>query len=183
MVLAVPALPYGMRDIKITPFTTAAATTLGSPVDLPNARTLSFSEAEEFTELRGDDRVVAIHGNGAVVDWDLEAGGISLEAWAVLTGGTLTTTGVSPAEIKKLTKSVQQSRPYFQITGKAISDSGGHVLVTIHKAKCNDTIEGSFTDGEFYLTSGSGQGVPSTVTATVDLLYTFEHFETADLTT
>lgn len=183
MALAPVALPYGMRDIKLTPFTDEAATTLGTPVDLPNARTLSFSEAEEFTELRGDDKVVAIHGNGATVDWDIEAGGLSLEAYAVLSGGTVTTTGVTPATIKSYTKSVNQVRPYFQITGKAISDSGGHVNCIIHKAKCNDTIEGSFTDGEFYLTSGSGQGLPSTVTTTEDLLYTFEHYETADTST
>lgn len=183
MALAPVALPYGMRDIKLTPFTDEAATTLGTAVDLPNARTLSFSEAEEFTELRGDDKVVAIHGNGALVDWDLEAGGISLEAYAVLSGGTVTTTGVSPASVKKMDKSVMDLRPYFQITGKAISDSGGHVLVTIYKAKCNAAIEGSFTDGEFYLTTATGQGLPSTVAANEDLLYTFEHYETADTTT
>ena len=44
------ALPYGIRDIKITPYTDAAATTLAvTSIDLPNARTLSFSETEEFT--------------------------------------------------------------------------------------------------------------------------------------
>ena len=49
-------LPYGIRDIKVTPYTDAAATTLAATsIDLPNARTLSFSETEEFTELRGDD--------------------------------------------------------------------------------------------------------------------------------
>lgn len=183
MVLAMPALPYGMRDIKITPYTDASATTLGTAVDLPNARTLSFSEAEEFTELRGDDRLVAIHGAGPSVEWELEAGGLSFEAYAIMSGGTLTTTGVSPASVKKLTKSSEQIRPYFQITGKAISDSGGHVMVTIHRAKVNDTLEGSLTDSEFFLTSGSGQGLPSLVTATLNLIYTFEHFETADLTT
>ena len=56
------AIPYGLRDIKITPYTDAAGTVLGSPIDLPYARTLSFTDTEDFEELRGDDRVVATHG-------------------------------------------------------------------------------------------------------------------------
>ena len=57
-------LPFGLRDIKVTPYTDATATALGSSVDFPNARTLNFTETEEFEELRGDDRLVASHGAG-----------------------------------------------------------------------------------------------------------------------
>lgn len=183
MALATPALPYGMRDIKITPFTTDANDTLGTPVDLPNARTLSFSETEEFTELRGDDKLVAIHGQGAQVEWELEAGGISLEAWKVLSGGTLGTTGTTPASVKSLVKTTEDVRPYFQITGKAISDSGGHVEIIIHRAKVNDSLEGEFTDGEFFLTSASGVGLGSLVEGNLGEIYTISHAETADPTT
>lgn len=183
MALAATALPYGMRDIKLIPFTDDTATTEGTAVDLPNARTLSFSEAEEFTELRGDDRLVAIHGQGATVEWELESGGISLEAWAVLTGGEVTTSGTTPASIKILTKTEENVRPYFKITGKAISDSGGHVLVTIFRAKVNDSLEGEFTDGEFFLTSASGVGLGSLEADNLGVLYTIEHVETADTTT
>ena len=71
MALSTTPLPYGLRDIKLTSYTTDAATTLASTsVDLPYARTLSFSEAEEFTELRGDDQVVTTRGQGASVEWE-----------------------------------------------------------------------------------------------------------------
>ena len=56
MALATNVLPYGLRDVKLTPIDDAGV--LGTPVDLPAARTFSFSEAEEFEELRGDDQVV-----------------------------------------------------------------------------------------------------------------------------
>ena len=42
------ALPFGMRDTKVTPYTTDGATTLGTGVDQPNARTLSFEESEDY---------------------------------------------------------------------------------------------------------------------------------------
>jgi hypothetical protein len=62
--LATP-LPYGLRDVKLTPYSDASGSVLGATViDLPNSRTLSFSETEEFEELRGDDRVVTTRGRG-----------------------------------------------------------------------------------------------------------------------
>jgi hypothetical protein len=176
--LADTALPYGLRDIKLTPID-PDDNTLGTPVDLPNARTLSFSEAEEFTELRGDDRLVAVHGNGAQVEWELEAGGLNLEAWAVMSGGEITESGTTPTAVKTYDKTSEHSRPYFKIDGKAISDSGGDLHCVIYKAKANDSLEGEFTDGEFYLTSGSGVGLPSDVTADDTKLYSFIFNETA----
>jgi hypothetical protein len=125
MPLTTHPLPYGLRDVKITPYTDAAATTLGTSVDLPVGRTFSFSEAEEFTELRGDDKVVATRGQGSTVEFELESGGISLDAWKVLSGGTLTTTGTAPAQSKKLSKKSTDARPYFKVEGQIISDSGG----------------------------------------------------------
>src|SRR5688500_1715920 len=113
MALDDPALPYGLRDVKLTPINSDGS--LGTPVDLPVSQTLSFSEAEEFEELRGDDRLVAVHGQGATVEWELEAGGISLEAWAILTGGELTETGATPNQTKSLLKKTTHARPYFRI--------------------------------------------------------------------
>lgn len=152
-----PALPYGMRQIVLTPYLDNG--TEGIPVALPASRTLTFTEAEEFEELEGDDKIIAVHGNGPSVDFDLEAGGISLAAWQVLTGGMLTATGTSPTSELELKKKTTQSRPYFKIQGRAISDNGGDVLQTIHKAKVTGDLEGGFENGAFMLTSCSGQGI------------------------
>jgi hypothetical protein len=157
MPLADPALPYGLRDIKVTPLNDDGS--LGTPVDLPVAQTLSFSEAEEYQELRGDDRLWAVHGQGPTVEFDLEAGGISLDAWKVIAGGTITSTGTTPSMSKSLLKKVTDARPYFQIEGQAINDVMGDTHVIIYKAKVTENIEGEFADGEFFVTSCSGQGI------------------------
>lgn len=156
--LGSPALPYGLRDVKITPYN--ADGTLGTSVDLPVMQTLSWSETEEFNDLRGDDQLQATRGRGANVEWDLEAGGISLEALAVLTGATVTNTGTAPSRIKTLAKTSGQVRPYFKIEGQAIGDTGGDVHVVIWRARVNDNVEGEFADGEFFVTSCSGVGLP-----------------------
>lgn len=152
-----PALPYGLRDVKLYPMDSAEV--LGTPVDLPASQTFSFSEAEEFETLRGDDRDVAIRGKGPKVEWELEAGGISLEAWEVLTGGTLTNTGVTPNQQKKLLKKVTDSRPYFMAVGQSINDNDGDTQVKVFKCKVTDSLEGEWADGTFFITSCSGEGI------------------------
>lgn len=180
MPLTTIPLPYGLREIKITPFTDAGATTLAAQsIALPNSRTLSFTEAEDFEDLRGDDKTVATHGSGAHVEWELEAGGVSFEAVAAMYGGTVTSTGVAPAQVKTLSKKVSDVRPYFKIEGRAISDSGGDFHIVIYKCKATDNLEGELGDGQFFLTGASGTGLPSTVAANLDKLWDFVQNETA----
>jgi hypothetical protein len=173
------ALPYGIRDVKVTPFLDENLETLGVPVDLPNMQTLSFTEAEDFTQLRGDDRVVTTRGQGSNVEWELEAGGLSFAAVKTMYGGVITETGVAPNIVRKFRKKSRDTRPFFRIEGQAISDSGGDVHVVIFRAKATDNLEGELADGEFWTTGASGEGLPSVATATDDVLYDFIENTTA----
>lgn len=173
------ALPYGIRDCKLTPYLDKGGTTLSTEVvDLPNMQTFSFSEEEEFQELRGDDRVVAIRGSGATVSWELEAGGYKIRIWEILTGGTVVLTGVAPNRQWRLDKRGSDSRGYFKMHGQAISDSGGDVQTVVYRCRCNESIEGEFADGEFFITNASGQGLPI-LDDVNDLLYSHIFNETA----
>lgn len=167
------SLPYGIRDCKVTPFLDDQLETLGTPVDLPNMQTFSFSEAEDFTSLRGDDRTVTTRGQGAMVEWELEAGGLSLEAIKVMYGGVITESGVAPAVKRVFRKKSRDSRPFFRIEGQAISDSGGDVHAIVYRCKATDNLEGEFADGEFWTTGASGEGLPSMAAETDDVLYDF----------
>ena len=172
------ALPFGMRDTKVTKYTTDAATALGSGTDAPNARTLSFSEAEDYEELRGDDKVIALHGLGASVDWEMEHGGISIPAYRDMNGGTSVTTGVSPNQVTTYSKKVTDSRPYFKAEGQSISDSGGDFHVNLLKCRASESLEGELSDGSFWLTSASGRALPATLGGKTDVLYEFVLNET-----
>lgn len=173
-------LPYGLRDVKITPFTDATATVLaGSSIDLPNAQTMTWSETEDFEELRGDDQLQATHGKGPQIEWDLESGGISMEAYAAIAGGTVTTTGTTPNQVKTFRKLTTDQRPYFKVEGQAISDSGGDFHTVIYRAKASKDIKGELKDGAFMIPATSGVGLGSKVPATLDRLYDFVQNETA----
>lgn len=179
MALNTIPIPYGLRDVRVTPYTTAAADTLGTPVDLPYGRTFSFSDVETYDDLRGDDALIATHGQGSNVEWELESGAISLEAYKVLNGGTVNTTGTTPNQIKTYSKLVTDVRGYFKTEGQAISDSGGDFHGIVYKCKVTGNIEGSLGDGVFWLTKAKGKGLPATLSGKTNYLYDFVQNETA----
>jgi hypothetical protein len=176
-------LPYGVRDVKLTQYTDALGMVLGTAsVDLPYIQTLNFTEAEEFAELRGDDKLITTRGRGSMVNWDLESGGLPIAAWAVFTGGSVIERGLEPNREIELQKKATQARPWFRIDGKIISDSGGDVLVRIYRCRANGDITANFTDGEFQTSSVTGVGYPL-LDDTNDLLYSIFRRETTEALT
>jgi hypothetical protein len=159
MPISATSLPYGLREVKVYPLDAVDA--FGTGVKLPNSQTFSFSEAEEFTELRGDDALIAIRGKGPKIEWSLESGGIAMAAAVVMVGGTVTLTGVTPNQVRKHAKLGTDVRPYFGVEGRAISDSGGDFHGKVYKCRLSESFEGTLADGEFWVSSASGQGLPN----------------------
>jgi hypothetical protein len=157
MALAGTALPFGLRDVKLTPVAFDGSSP-GTPIDLPNSRTFSFEETEDYEVLRGDDTEIASHGSGPTVSWELESGGISLDAYAVMAGGTVVVTGSTPNQIRRYTKLYTDTRPSFRAEGIAISESGGDFHGIVYVCKADDSLSGELGDGAFWLTSASGTG-------------------------
>lgn len=173
------SLPYGLRDVKLRPYTDLSATVLGAAyVDLPYAQTFTFRDTEEYTDLRGDDKLVTSHGQGSQVNWSLASGGISLEAYAAIAGGTVNTTGVTPNIVKTYKKNITNQRPFFRVYGQSISDSGGDMWGVVYLCRATGEIGGDFADGGFFITQCQGLGFANRVNdATLDDLYDFIQHE------
>lgn len=153
------SIPYGLRDVKLIQYTTLAADVFGAVLtDLPVARTFSFNDTEEYNDLRGDDALQTSHGQGAQVEWELESGGISFAAHAILAGGTVTETGISPNQVKRFRKYTTDQRPFFVAVGQAISDNGGDFKTFVWRCRATGNVEGELSDGEFLIPSVSGIG-------------------------
>lgn len=176
--------PYGIRQITLTPYVDAQGTVLANvSYPLPVAMTLGFSETEQYDELRGDDVLVAVHGRGAQVDWSLEAGGLPITPWSIITGGMVVEEGVSPNRKVRLRKSGDDQRPYFRIDGRSVSDSGGSVIARIYRCKANGRIQADMRGGAFQTSNIDGVGLPLVGDA-ARWLYEFTEQETdAPLTT
>lgn len=153
--------PYGIRQIMLTPYVDAQGTVLATTsYPLPVAMTMGFSETEQFDELRGDDVLIAVHGRGPQVDWSLEAGGLPIKAWSIVSGGMVLETGVTPTRQVRLRKSGDDQRPYFRADGRSISDSGGNVVGRIYRCKANGRIQGDRRGGAFMTSAIDGVGLP-----------------------
>lgn len=176
MVLA-ETLPYGLRDVKVCTLTSDGVK--GTLVDLPNGRVLTFEESEDFEELRGDDKVIIARGKGATMSWELESGGISMEALAVINGGVVTSSGTTPAQIKTYKKLVTDVRPEFFAEGQALSESGGDFHAVLYRLKATGGVKGELGDGVFFLTQCSGDGYGSKNASKTDVLYEMVQNETA----
>lgn len=144
---------FGLRDIKLTPLPS------GTQVDLPYAMTMTFKEILTQGEMRGDDSTVAIVAFTDKCEWELEAGAISLEAWALVTGRSITLTGTTPNQTNTYSAVAGDDYPYFKIYGKSLGDGADDVHVKILKAKCTGGVEGEFKDGQFWVTKCSGVAI------------------------
>lgn len=156
MTIGFTPLPFGARDLAVFPL---SGEVIGAGVDLPNQQTLSFTESETFADLRGDDALVATHGTGPEVQWEIDAGGLCFEAVKVMNAGSITETGTSPNGVKTYHKMRTDVRPYFRIEGQAISDSGGDLHIVIYRARLTGDITGKMSDSAFWMTGLKGRGL------------------------
>lgn len=170
--------PYGLHRVWLTPYTDTDGTILSTTsVRLPLARTLAFSETEAFDTLDGDDKAaVAIQGKGATVDGSLEAGGLDMMSWSLITGGQLIESGVEPNVKRVVRKKGSDQRPYFRVEGQVISNGGGDNVGRIFRCKANGKISADMKYGTFMVPQIAFMGTPMPGD-TDDYLYEIEYNE------
>lgn len=104
---------YGLNQIRIVPGS-------GSAIDLDAAQELEYEEDTENAELKGNDKIVASRTFMKAIKWKMKGGGLSLEAYAALTGRTATVTGTGATEKVTMQMKGGDSYPSVKIYGKAI---------------------------------------------------------------
>jgi hypothetical protein len=142
---------FGLHQIKLVNLATVPTI-----LSLPFAQTMTCKERVKSGELSGDDKTVSVVTFADAFEWELEAGGISLEAIALMTGRIVTTDAVTPNRTSTLTAIAGQAYPYFKIYGKVLGDSIDDLHIKIYKAKLSGPVEGEFKDGEFFVTKCAG---------------------------
>lgn len=176
MALSVTRLPYGLRDIRVATLDNAGVK--GTLVDLPNAQTLEFTEETASQVLRGDDQVAAQRVTIDNVNWTMESGGISFEAYTVIAGGTITSTGTTPAVVKKWRRMGTDAYPDFFLEGQSLSESAGDHHVVFHRAKATQ-ISGTLADQEFWISHAEGNAIATLTAANVGAVWDMIANETA----
>lgn len=125
---------------------------------LPSARTLEFEEMVVTGQSTGDDQLSAIVTIPTGIKGKIEKGGMSLEAYSLMTGHTFGETGSTPDQVGTLT--ADSSRfPYFQVYGKSLGDEGDDVHIHLKKVKLTSGLKGSFAYGEFFSSEMEFEGI------------------------
>jgi len=157
--------PFGLRDIKLTDIAGA------NQVDLPVAQKLGFKEKLTTGELRGDDSLKELLSQTDSLEFALEAGGISVEAWALMTGRTVNESGTTPNRVSTYNISAGDCYPYFKIYGKAVGpDCNEDTHVLLYKCKLTAPLEGEFAEGSFFVTSCSGMALDDGTNGIADIV-------------
>jgi hypothetical protein len=150
------AYPYGLTDIRI--YNLTGADVLGTAVQVPAGRVMTVDPTEETVELTGYNGVVASDVSGTSADLTLEFGGVDLDVFAKVGGGTVTSVGTTPNIVKTYKAGkAGVARPYVAVIGKAL-DGAGDVWIVVWKCKFNIP-GGNFNEGEFYVASIDGRAV------------------------
>jgi len=163
MAISGNAFPFGLREIKIKSRTSADTAVLDA------AQTLKFTERVVSNELKGNDHVVVASSFVEAVEWELGAGGLLLEAYAIMSGRTLAASGSSANEVKTMTIRAGDNFPWFTLYGKSLGDAGDDVHVKLYKCKLTGGIDGSYQGDNFFVSSLKGIAVEDDATVTKTL--------------
>lgn len=144
-------VPFGLRQIALY-----SADGSGK-VLIPAALMLHVTPLVQTARFEADGRLVGAAGFVAGAEWELEAGGISIEALAKLTGDTAATAGTTPNRTLTMSVAAGDAMPYIRIAGRALSDSGD-VFCRLYRCKV-EALEGTFRQGEFWVTYAQGVAV------------------------
>lgn len=156
--------PYGLRNVVVTDENGANFATLSA------TQTFSFQERIRSEEFSGDDGVLAVGSYSDAVEWTVDAGGMSLDAIALMTGRTIVETGSTPNRTSTLTGNAGEAFPYFRIYGKSLADGADDVHCVIYRCKLTGPLQGKFGDGEFWVTQFSGIGISDGVNGIFDFV-------------
>lgn len=159
-----PSFPFGLHEILVTSIDGL------SQAALPSSNRMMVKERFQTGEATGDDRLQSIASILMAAEWELEAKGVSLEAKAIMTGRTLSTTGTTPNEVKTMTATGGTKLPYFKIYGKSLGEGDDDIHVLLFKCKLNDGPETTHQFSEFAGPTYKGIAVDDGVNGVYDIV-------------
>ncbi len=138
--------PRGIDDMRVYPVT-GATNTVGTGVDVPGIRTVSFNTESDSDELEGDNKIIATARGIKRFTGSIELGLINLASLAVMQGGTVTTSGTTPSQTASLDELDDLVSRYFQaiISCPSMDTSGAGYQVTLKKLMITSGMDESHT--------------------------------------
>lgn len=160
MALVKESLVLGLNDAKISELLSddSTALTYDAAVDVPGITALTVNPIFDEKELRGDEKILDHMTKLVAIDWSFENVKISLDALAILEGGTVETDGATPAETHTYTVKDTDQPGYFKLEAKSDYTDVGDVHVVLFKCKAN-SVDVSFIGEDYAKVSVAGKAI------------------------
>lgn len=146
--VAAPVYIFGLREVKLWREDAIVA--------LDAAQMLAIKERVKAAELSGNDHTLAIAAHSDVIEWELEAGGMPLAAYGLMTGRAVAIDGDEPERTATMLGQALDDFPFFRIYGKSLGDGDDDLHVKIFYAKLSGEPKGLFGEGQFWTTECNG---------------------------
>lgn len=160
MALTKETLVLGVNDAKISELLvdTAATITYGPLIDVPGITKIEVKPTIAEKDLRGDEKILDIHTKLEFIEWSFENSRLSLDALAILLGGTVASSGATPNQVNTYTLTGDDVPKYFKLEGKADYTDAGDMHIVLHKCKAS-SVSYALQGEEYAKVSASGKAI------------------------
>lgn len=161
--IATQSIVLGINDLKIAKLTadSGASPTYATSIDVPAVQ--GFSLTPNFTEkeLRGDEAVIDSYTKLDSINFQFTSGKMSLDALAVLLGGTLTAGGTTPAQTQTYSLKSTDVPNFFKIETQSKYAEVGDAHVVLYKCKASK-VDYELKGEDYAVVTVSGKAIPAT---------------------
>ncbi len=160
MPIATSSLLLGVNDAKISKLLTDITTnpTYSSSVDVPGISEVKVSPNFVEKELKGDEVILDYYSKLESVDWSFNNAKISLDALAILLGGTVSASGTTPNQKQTYSLLGTDKPNYFKLEAQSTYTEIGDAHVILYKCKASK-VEYTIKGEDFAEVSASGKAI------------------------
>lgn len=165
MTLSKQTIVLGIDDAKIFELTedSSSVLTYGAAIDVPGIQKIEMTPRITEKGLSSDEKILDYYVKMDYISWAFYSAKISLEALAILEGGTITTTGTTPSQVHTYSISGSSAPKYFKFEAKANYSAGevGDFHLRLYKCKANN-VDVQYTASDYAIVSASGMAIATT---------------------
>lgn len=165
MTISNQTVVLGIDDAKIFQLSadTGSALTYATVLSLPGLQKLEIASQVTEKALKSDEKVLDYYVNTDFISWAFYSTKISLEALAVLEGGTLTLSGTTPNQTYTYSTTKNSMPNYFKLEAKANYTAGanGDFHLKMYKCKVN-SIDILHLASDYAIVTATGVAIPTT---------------------
>lgn len=157
---------YGAKDVKIYKLLTdpaGAPTTYGTGVDVPGIKSLATTRIYSGKELRGDNQLLDQESTLERIVLKIVYAKLAFDAEAIITGATVTDSGVTPNAKVTLKVLPTDVIPFWKLEAQCVSADtpGGDVHIVAYKCKITANLDMGLAEEDYQIFGFEASTVPT----------------------